>query len=198
MEVLFDFLRDSGACSFFYRKLETLPDFTNKHRLDLAVTPILLEGSKLVDDWTSMLRVFPDPSAPIQPVPDMFARINNLDLDVVEIKMLAMINGETSPKGLAPAIGLPLIDVYQALMRFTRDGVLVAPGGMEALQDVSCSVEESMERAFEALDANDDKLAVANALDAALGGDDHDDIGVPGTPGILARLAVGKRTRKDR
>ena len=96
------------------------------------------------------------------------------------------------------------MDVYQALMRFTRDGVLIAPGGLEALKDVSFSVEESMERAFEALDANDDKLALANALDAALGGDDHDDhgdhddIGVPGTPGILARLGVGKRTRKDR
>ncbi len=198
LEVLFDFLRDAGACSFFYRKLEKLPDFTVKHRLDLAVTPILLEGSKRVDDWVSMLKVFPDPSAPVQPVPDMFSRINSLDLDVVEIKLLAMINGETSPKNLAPAIGLPLMDVYQALMRFTRDGVLIAPGGLEALKDVSFSVEESMERAFEALDANDDKLQLANALDAALGGDDPDGEDGRATQGILARLGVGKRAQKEK
>ncbi|MHC4078321.1 MAG: DUF4388 domain-containing protein [Planctomycetota bacterium] len=206
LEVLFEFLRDPGACSFFYRKSEDLPDFAKKHRLNLAVTPILLEGSKQMDDWISMLKVFPDPTAPVEPVPDMFARINSLDLDVVEIRLLAMINGETSPKALAPAIGLPLVDVYQALIGFARDGVLVAPGGLEALHEITFSVEESMERAFEALDANDDQMARASALDAALGGGepgrgdddaDHADHVDGGDDGILARLGVGKRVRKD-
>lgn len=195
IEVLSDFLRESGACSFFYRKLEKLPDFVGKHRLNLAVMPILLQCSKHVDDWQSMLRVFPDPTAPIEPVPDMFAKIDNMELSVIEIRLLAMINGESSPKDLAPAIGLPLADVYQALIGFARDGVLVAPGGLESLHDVSFSVEESMERAFEALEANDDQLQMKNALDAALGVDEEtSDDDADDTPGgILAKLGVGKR-----
>ncbi len=175
LEVLFDFLRESGACSFFYRKLEELPDFVGMCRLNLAVTPILLECSKQVDDWQTMLKAFPDPTAPIEPVPDMFARIESMDLSVLSIRLLAMINGESSPKDLAPAIGLPLVDVYQALIGFAQDGVLVAPGGLASLHDVSCSVEESMERAFEALEANDDRLQMQNALDAALGDGEEDD-----------------------
>ena len=200
LEVLYEFLRDPGACSFFYRKLEELPDFASKHGLDLAVTPILLECSKQVDDWRTMLKAFPDPTVAIEPAPDMFAKIDNMDLGVVEIKLLAMINGENSPKDLAPAIGLPLVDVYQALIRFARDGVLVAPGGVESLHDVSFSVEESMERAFEALDANDDKLQVQNALDAALGVDGQmGDAAADDTPGgILAKLGVGKGQANDK
>lgn len=197
LEVLFDFLREFGACSFFYRKLEKLPDFTKKCKLSLAVTPILLECSKQVDDWQTMLKVFPDPSAAIEPVPDMFQKIDDMDLSVVEIRLLAMINGDSSPKDLAPAIGLPLVDVYQALIGFARDGVLVAPGGLESLHEVSFSVEESLERAFEALDANDDHLQMQNALDAALGVEEPDepteDVDEPG--GILARLGLGKRGR---
>ena len=202
LEVLFDFLRESGACSFFYRKLDELPDFASRYTLDLAVTPILLECSKQVDDWRTMLKVFPDPTVAIEPVADMFARIESMDLGVVEIRLLAMITGENSPKDLAPAIGLPLVDVYQALIGFARDGVLVAPGGLESLHDISFSVEESMERAFEALEANDDKLQVQNALDAALGidedmGDDDDDAD-DASAGILAKLGAGKRQANDK
>ena len=81
-------------------------------------------------------------------------------------------------------------------------GVLVPPGGLEALADVSFSVEESMERAFEALDANDDKLAVDNALDAVLGldpapaaggtGAGEDSTGEGSGESILTKLRPGE------
>ena len=171
-EVLYEFLREEGMCAFFYRRLNELPAFARDQNLRCAITPLLLEGHKRVDDWRSMLKLFPDPDAKITPLPDIFARIGGLDLGVLEIKMLSLINGENSPRSLVAPMGLPLFDVYQTLVRFARDGVLLPPGGLDALKDLTMSVEESMQLAFEALDANDDATAMNNALDKVLGGDD--------------------------
>ena len=168
-EILYEFLRDQGQAHFFYRQMRELPDFAVEHELRLGVTPILLENTKRLDDWRSMVRVFPDPDACLDPIPNMYARIASLNLGVLEIKMLAQINGENSPRDIARAVGLPLHDIYQYLVRFAREGVLTPPGGLEALADLSMSVEESMQMAFEALDANDDDAQIGSALDRVLG-----------------------------
>ncbi len=176
-EVLFDFLRDQSSCRFFYKRLEELPEFATTYNLRLGATPILLECSKRVDDWQSMIPVFPDPTAPIQPTPDMYARMGGMDLGMLEIKLLAQINGEQSPVSLVSVMGLPLFDVYQLLVKLARDGVLEPPGGIASLDDVTMSLEESMEMAFEALDANEDLQGgrgsgLTSALDRVLGDDE--------------------------
>ncbi len=170
LEVLFDFLGDDGACSFYYRRLKGLPDFVKENNMRMQVTPILLEGNKRIDDWIDLLKVFPEPTEPVQPEKNMFARMEGLNLTVLDLKLLAMIDGKMSPKELAPAIGLPIFDLYQYLVRFAREGVLVPAGGKEALDDVHFSMEESMEMAFKALDANDDEKSRSSALDDVLGG----------------------------
>lgn len=167
LEVFFEFLSERGAGTFFYKKLDELPDFVDLYGHPMAVTPILLEGSKKTDDWSAMLKVFPDPGKPVVPVSDMFARIAEMDLSVLEIKLLAMINGDSSPRQLAPSIGLPLFEVYQYLVRYARDGVIIPDGGVESLRDVAFTLEETMERAFEVLEANDDDVARENALEDA-------------------------------
>lgn len=184
LEVFNEFLSEQGACSFFYRKLDELPQFVEDLGHPMPVTPILLEGSKRRDDWSAMLKVFPDPDKPVQPVPDMFARISEMDLGVLEIKLLAMINGDASPRQLAPLIGLPLFEVYQHLVRYARDGVITADGGAQSLSDVIFTLEETMEKAFEVLDANDDELSREHALDDALSDPfDEQDDGSDGTEG---------------
>ncbi len=190
-EVLYEFLRAEGACTFFYRKLETLPAFAIANDLRMAVTPVLLEGHKRLDDWRSMLRLFPDPDAIVTPLPDMYTRISGLDLSVLEIKMLGLVNGENTPRSIAPQMGLPLYDVYQYLVRFAREGVLVPPGGTEALRDVSMSLQESMAIAFQALDANDDSVALSSALDRVLGGGGDGD--ARGPLDFLSKPRDGKR-----
>ena len=169
LEVFNEFLSEQGACSFFYKKLDQMPEFVEQLGHPMSVTPILLEGSKRADDWAAMLKVFPNPDQPIQPVPDMFARISEMDLGVLEIRLLARINGDASPRQLAPLIGLPLFEVYQHLVRYARDGVITADGGEQTLSEVVFTLEETMEKAFEVLDANDDELIRENALDDALG-----------------------------
>lgn len=169
-EVLFDFMRESQPFAFYYRKLDALPAFCESWDLRLGVTSILLEGSKLVDDWQQLLAVFPDPDAPIEPSADMFARMGDTPLGVLELKLLTAINGDTSPRALAPILGLPLFDVYQLLVKLSRDGILSAPGQDPALAGPALSVEASMQEAFAALDANDDAAARRSALDRALGG----------------------------
>jgi len=168
-EVLFDFMRESEPYAFYYRKLDALPAFAEQNDLRLGVTSILLEGSKLLDDWRQMLLVFPNPDAPIEPKADMFARMGDVALGVLEIKLLSQINGDTSPRGLVALLGLPLADIYQLLIKLSREGILAAPGDQSVLGDIVLSVEESMQEAFAALDANDDKQQRRSALDAVLG-----------------------------
>lgn len=184
-EVLFDFMRESEPYAFYYRKLDALPPFAEAWDLRLGVTSILLEGSKLVDDWKQMLQVFPNPDAAIEPKADMFARMGDVALGVMEIRLLSAINGDTTPRGLVPLLGLPLHDVYQLLIRLSRDGILAAAGGEAALTGLQLSVEESMQEAFAALDANDDKEARRSAIEAALGGDDS------GATSVLDRVLGG-------
>lgn len=168
-EVLFDFMRERDTYAFFYRRLDQLPDYCEQHDLRLGVTSMLLEGSKRLDDWKQMLLVFPDPDQPIEPRADMFARMGDAALGVVEIKLLSQINGELTPRGLVHVLGLPLHDIYQMLVRLAREGIIAPPGGDEVLHGLTMSVEESMQQAFAALDANDDKNNRKNLLDKVLG-----------------------------
>jgi hypothetical protein len=168
-EVLYEFLLDQASTTFFYTKMEKLPAFAVEYDLRIGLTGLLLEGNKRLDDWLSMRKVFPNPTEPVRPVDDMYARIGALSLSVLDIKLLAQINGENSPVALAELMGVPVYDVYHQLVRLAREEAVVAPGGLEALLDVSTSVEESMKIAFEALDQNDDALALNSALDKVLG-----------------------------
>jgi hypothetical protein len=182
-EVLFDFMRESEPYAFYYRRLEKLPAWADAYDLRLGVTSILLEGSKLLDDWKQMLLVFPNPDAPIEPKADMFARMGDVALGVLEIKLLSQINGDTSPRGLVALLGLPLYDVYQLLIKLSREGILAASGGDMALSGLTLSVEESMQEAFAALDANDDAEQRRSAIDRALGGEED-----PAAASVLDRV----------
>lgn len=185
-EVLFDFMREQEPYAFYYRKLDALPAYAEAHDLRLGVTSILLEGSKLLDDWKQMLQVFPNPDAPLEPKADMFARMGDVALGVLEIKLLSAINGDTTPRGLVPLLGLPLHDVYQILIKLSREGILAASGGEAALSGVTMSLEESMQEAFAALDANDDAEQRRSAIDRVLG--EQEDTG---TASVLDRVLGG-------
>lgn len=173
-EVLFDFMREAEPYVFYYRKLDKLPEFAEQNDLRLGVTSILLEGSKQLDDWKQMLLAFPNPDAPLEPKADMFARMGEVALGVLEIKLLSQINGDTTPRSLVSTLGLPLYDVYQLLIRLSKEGILAAGGGIEALQALGMITEEStvqasMREAFAALDANDDAEQRRSAIDRVFG-----------------------------
>ena len=48
------------------------------------------------------------PDAPLEPKTDMFARMGEVALGVLEIKLLSQINGDTTPRSLVSTLGLPL------------------------------------------------------------------------------------------
>lgn len=187
-EALYEFLMEDGPVVFYYRRQDKLPDFADEHDLRLGITSVLLEGSKRVDDWRMMRKMFPDSGAAIQPTEDMFARMGNVALDVLEIKLLSQINGATTPKQLVAALGLPIFEVYTMLVRLAREGILVGAVPATPTDPTRMSVEQSMQEAFAALDANDDrkkkrpsdpseeerprldKTAASSALDSVLGG----------------------------
>jgi hypothetical protein len=177
-EVVFDFMREQEPYAFYYRKLDQLPPFAEGNDLRLGVTSILLEGSKQLDDWKQMLLAFPNPDAPLEPRADMFARMGDVALGVLEVKLLAQINGDTTPRSLVSALGLPLYDVYQLLIRLSKEGILSAGGGVDSLLGIGIatdesSVQASMREAFAALDANDDAEQRKSAIDRVFGGDDE-------------------------
>lgn len=195
-EVLFDFMRESEPYAFYYRKLTALPGFAESNDLRLGVTSLLLEGSKLLDDWRQLLQAFPDPEAPIEPKADMFVRMGDVALGVMEIKLLSQINGDSSPRSLVAALGLPLYDVYQMLLKLSREGILAAPGGDTALSEITLSVEESMQEAMAALDANDDDEQRRSAIDRVFG--DAPAEPDPGKTGVLDRvLGTTEKVRGD-
>lgn len=173
-EVLFEFLRDQTECAYSYKKLDELPDFALEQNLRIPVTPILLEGNKQRDDWLSLCKVFPDPDEPLQPVDDIVARIGSMDLGVLEIKMLAQIGSKVTPRHLVGEMGLPLQEVYHYLVRFAKEGVIIPPGGVETIDGLAMSIEESVEMAWQALDENDDEIAVSSALDNVFGGNSEE------------------------
>jgi len=178
-EVLFDFMSEQEPYGFYYRQLDKLPEFAVGHDLRLGVTAILLEGSKVVDDWKQMLTVFPDPDAPIEPKADMFARMGDVALGVMEIKLLSQINGDTTPRSLVATLGLPLSDVYKVLIRLSKEGILSSVGDAAALHGIDLggnlgTMQESMQEAFAALDANDDEGERKNAIDRVFGEDDEE------------------------
>ncbi len=171
-EVLFECLTDEGPVAFYYRRHDRLPTFADENDLRLGVTSLLLEGSKRADDWRAMRRMFPDADAPLQPADDMLQRMGDIALDVHELKLVTQANGATTPKALVSILGLPLFDVYCMMVRLAREGILVAEH-VEAVDGAPrLSVEESMQEAFAALDANDDHKAVTSALDSVLGEDE--------------------------
>lgn len=178
-EVLFDFMSEQEPYGFYYRQLDALPEFAIGHDLRLGVTAILLEGSKVVDDWKQMLTVFPNPDAPIEPKADMFARMGDVALGVMEIKLLSQINGDTTPRSLVAALGLPLSDVYKVLIRLSKEGILSSVGDASALHGIDLggnlgTMQESMQEAFAALDANDDEGERMNAIDRVFGSSDEE------------------------
>ena len=129
-----------------------------------------------------MLTVFPDPDAPLEPKEDMYSRMGDVALSVLEIKLLSQINGDTTPRSLVTTLGLPLYDVYHLLIRLCREGILSPGGGVDALQALVLgtedhSMQESMQEAFAALDANDDDEQRKSAIDRVFG--DESDGGSP-------------------
>jgi hypothetical protein len=196
-EVLFDFMRETEPYAFYYRKLVALPPFAEAHDLRLGVTSILLEGSKQIDDWKQMVEVFPNPDAPLEPKADMFARMGDVALSVLEIKLLSQINGDTTPRSLVATLGLPLYDVYQILIRLGREGILAAGGGADALaalavDEAEGSVQDSMQEAFAALDANDDAKQRRSAIDAVFGDEGGTPLAGKQTLSALDRVLGGQ------
>jgi len=172
VEVLVEFLHEPEPSTFSYRRLVELPEYAIKHELRVGITPFLLEGSKRLDDMSTMRKVFPDPDQTVRMQTDAFVRLGDLNLNPMEIKMLAGLNEGVSPRQLAHRVGIPMFETYQSLVRFAREGIVVPPGGVSMLVGLAVTAEENLQSAFEALEANDDGREVSNALDKAFGTDD--------------------------
>ncbi|MFN6192575.1 MAG: DUF4388 domain-containing protein [Planctomycetota bacterium] len=173
-ESLFEFMREEEPYAFHYKRLDVLPPRIEANDIRLGVTSTLLEGSKLNDDWKQLQKVYPDPDAPIEPRADMYARMANVTLGVLEIKLLTQLQGDTTPRNLVGQLGLPLFDIYLMLARLIKEGILTPGSGARAVEHVPdepapVGVTQSVAQAIQALDANDDKKARTSAIDRVLG-----------------------------
>lgn len=173
-EALFEYMREERPYAFAYRRLDALPPFAETHDVRLGVTSALLEGSKQTDDWKRLREAFPDLDAPIEPCADMFARMANTPMSVLEIKLLSLIQGDTTPRTLVGQLGLPIFDICQLLARLAKLGIVTPGGGDRALlglddEPAPVGAKASVQAAMQALDANDDRALRRTALDRALG-----------------------------
>ncbi|MEC7583408.1 MAG: DUF4388 domain-containing protein [Planctomycetota bacterium] len=207
-EVLLDFMIGTEPFVFFFRRLEQLPRFVGEHDMRLGVTSLLLDISKTLDDWRQMQRWFPDADEPIMPSDDMFVGMADTALDVVQLKLVSQINGQVSPRQLVGLLGVPLFDVYQLLVQMAQDGIVRSPAGHVPAAGLQMTVEESMQEAFAALDANDDEAVRTRALDRMLGedavaedevglGDEHEDDSGDPEAGPLGLSGDGSDSTQD-
>ncbi len=174
-EWVYDFLQDTKDCAFRYTAQAELPDFVTKFDAGLPVMPLLLEGHKRIDDWKRIQRVFPDMDQEIVPSPDLFARIAEMCLDAIEIKVLSLLDGKKSFRTIQAAVGLDDFNLGMMLVRFACEGILEPPGGPESLfEDAEgMSAEESLVAAAEALDVNESLEAIPDSLDAVFGNEEE-------------------------
>ncbi len=171
-ELIYTYFQDGKNCAFGYEAMDTLPDFVEENRSNIAIMPLLLEGHKRIDDWRRIRRVFPDLDEPIQPTENMIQCLGTLSLDVVEIKALTLVNGHNSFVDIVSATGLNSFDLGMMLVGFAREGVIIPPGGEDSLFDENLSFEESIEAASEALDAAEALEAIPESLDSVFGPDE--------------------------
>ncbi len=164
-ELIYEFIRESSECSYRWISMQDLPEFAERFDIRLDVMPILLEAHKQMDDWRLIKRIIPDMDTPIEPAPDRFSVLAEMALDASQIKLLAMINGENTVRTMAEDGGIPPFEVASMLAEFAKLGIIVPPGGPESLLDQPQSVQESVEWALAALDANEDLDALSNSLD---------------------------------
>ncbi len=163
-ELIYEFIRESSECSYRWLTMDELPSFVQPYDIKLDVMPILLEAHKQMDDWRLIKRIIPDLDTPIQPAPDRFSVLAEMALDASQIKLLAMINGENTVRTMAEDGGIPPFEVASMLAEFAKLGIIVPPGGPESLLDQPQSVQESVEWALAALDANEDLDALSNSV----------------------------------
>lgn len=155
-ELIYELIRESGECLYRWRSLDEVPDFVEKYDIKLPVLPILLEAHKQMDDWRMIRRIIPDMDTPIELSPNRFAAMAELALDASQIKILAMVGGETTVREMAEDAGIPPFEVACMLAEFAKVGIIVPPGGPQSLLDQPTTARESMEWALAALDANED------------------------------------------
>ncbi|MEZ5989109.1 MAG: DUF4388 domain-containing protein [Planctomycetota bacterium] len=177
-ELIYDALMNYQEASFSYKALDELPEWVVDYNAGLPVMPLLLEGHKRLDDWRMIRKVFPDLDEEIQPAPDLFSRIAELSLGVVEIKVLTIINGgNASFNKVKASVGLQSFDLGMMLVGFAQQGIIDPPGGTDSLS-YELSTEESMEAVEEALMANESLDAIPESLDAIFGDEGEEGFGL--------------------
>jgi Domain of unknown function (DUF4388) len=177
-ELIYDLLMRSENMSFSYKALEEMPEWVTRYNAALPIMPLMLEGHKRIDDWRVIAKAFPDLEEPIMPAPDLFTQIAEMSLGVVEIKVLTLVNGESTFNDIRRAVGLNLYDLGVMLLHFAQEGIIEPPGGKDSL-DRALTAEESMEAVEEALMVNEALEAIPDSLDAVFGeGDDGQGFGL--------------------
>ena len=180
LEMLYQFLADTREARFSYKACDKLPDFADRYHAGLPMMPLLLESHRRMDDWRRIRRVLPDLDEELTPAPDLFARIGDMSLGVIEIKVLTLVNNESSFRQIAETVGLGYFDLGMMIVRFANQGILEPPGGQDTLFEDLEDLEASLELAAEVLDQNrEPEDSVADDLNAIFGeGDDAGGLGL--------------------
>lgn len=178
-DTLFSFMREGTPLKYRYYRLGDLPEFALEHGMFMPCTPLLLEINKKIDDWLSMQKIFPYPDAVLEPAADLFQTLGSMNLDVVDLKVLTQLQEGLSANQLAAAVGMPLHEVYELLMRFARDGLLRPQCDASEFAEYLLTVEEDEQAggtAAEAAAEVSEHADLGSALDSILGG--GDDVGL--------------------
>lgn len=114
----------SPALEVSFHPLKKLPAIAKQHACEIPLTQLLIVCYRMVDDWFTLEKVFPEMDAALAPTSEMEARLRDLALDASEAKVIAGMRGGLTASQLAAIVEMPTYELCRVLYRFIKLGMV--------------------------------------------------------------------------
>lgn len=118
-----------------FHPLKKLPAVAKQYRIDVPLNQWLLACYRVVDDWFTLEKLFPEMDATLSPSPEIEEQKRELTLEAEETRAIGALQpGQTIPE-LAAVLQLKPFEVCRILYRFVKLG-LVSQGAPRPVQEL--------------------------------------------------------------
>jgi DNA-binding response OmpR family regulator len=132
-----------------FHPLKKLPAIAKQYRTEVSVNQLLLACYRMVDDWFTLEKVFPEMNACLAPSPELEDQCKDLVLEAGEAKAMEAIRPGQTVEQLARALNVKAFEVCRILYRFVKLGFVAQESPREAESPVAPPSQEIAAAAIE-------------------------------------------------
>ncbi len=114
----------SPALEVSFHPLKKLPAIAKQHACEIPLTQLLIVCYRMVDDWFTLEKVFPEMDTALAPTSEMESRLRDLALDAGEAKVMAGMRAGITTSQLAALVDMPTYELCRVLYRFIKLGMV--------------------------------------------------------------------------